>query len=152
VEISKRIDTAPPTRILAVLRIGEREVLKIARPAHPDYETDPEILKQRVVVETYRSSGPGGQRKNKTETAVRLKHLPSGITVIATEHRSQARNRELAFERLRDRLLKLNRRRKRRIPTSVPVSVLEGKKEEKKTLSAKKKLRRRVEKDSERWD
>ncbi len=50
-------------------------------------------LKKQVVIETYRSSGPGGQRKNKTETSVRLKHLPSGITVIATEHRSQAQNK-----------------------------------------------------------
>ena len=108
------------------------------------YDTDPEILKRRVVIETYRSSGPGGQRKNKTETAIRLKHLPSGITVIATEYRSQAQNRELAFERLRERLQKLNRPRKRRIPTSVPRGAVERKKEGKRILSSKKKLRRSV--------
>jgi protein subunit release factor B len=108
------------------------------------YDTDPEILKRQVVIETYRSSGPGGQRKNKTETAVRIKHLPSGITVIATEYRSQAQNRELAFERLRERLQKLNRPRKRRIPTSVPRGAVERKKEGKRILSSKKKLRRSV--------
>ncbi len=83
------------------------------------YSTDLEVLKHQVIVETYRSSGPGGQRKNKTETAVRLKHPLSGITVSATEHRSQALNFKLAFERLRERLIRLNRPKKRRIPTSV---------------------------------
>jgi ribosome-associated protein len=114
------------------------------------YNTDPEILKKEVIIETYRSSGPGGQRKNKTETSVRLTHLPSGITVIATEHRSQAQNRKLAFERLRERLLKLNRPRKRRIPTAVPLRIIERKKEEKKILSAKKRLRQKPQK--ERWE
>jgi protein subunit release factor A len=107
------------------------------------YDTDPAILKRQVVVETYRSSGPGGQRKNKTETAVRIKHLPSGITVIATEYRSQSQNRELAFERLRERLKKLNRPRKRRVPTSVPSGVMRRIREEKKRLSAKKRLRQK---------
>jgi len=105
------------------------------------YDTDPKVLGQHVVIETYKSSGPGGQRKNKTETAVRLTHLPSGITVIATEYRSQAHNRKLAFERLRERLLKLNRPRRRRISTSVPWSVIEKRKEEKKIRSKRKRLR-----------
>jgi protein subunit release factor A len=94
-------------------------------------------------VETFKSSGPGGQRKNKTETAVRLTHLPSGITVIATEYRSQVQNRKLAFERLRDRLVKLNRPRKHRIPTSIPLGAVERKKEEKKIRSVKKKMRQK---------
>lgn len=47
-----------------------------------------------------RSSGPGGQHVNKVSTAVTLKHLPSGLTVTAQDSRSQARNRELALERL----------------------------------------------------
>jgi protein subunit release factor A len=105
------------------------------------YDTDPKVLAKQVVVETYKSSGPGGQRKNKTETAVRLTHLPSGITVIATEYRSQTQNRQLAFERLRERLLKLNRPRRRRIPTSVPWSTIEKRKEEKKIRSKRKRLR-----------
>lgn len=116
------------------------------------YDTDPEILKRQVTIETYRSRGPGGQRKNKTETAVRLKHLPSGITVIATEHRSQAQNRQLAFERLRERLLKLNQPRRRRIPTSVPLGAIERKKEGKKILSGKKRLRQKPQKELEQWE
>ena len=99
---------------------------------HQKFETDPEILKKQVVIETYRSRGPGGQRKNKTETAVRLKHLLSGITVVATEQRTQSQNLKQAFERLRMRLLRLNRPRKRRIPTSTPVKAHERRIEEKK--------------------
>ena len=115
------------------------------------YDTNPEILKKEEIVETYRSSGPGGQRKNKTETAIRLRHLPSGITVNATEHRSQAQNRKLAFERLRDRLIRLNRPRRPRIPTSTPIKVVERKKEEKRIHSKKKQSRQKVAKESE-WD
>jgi protein subunit release factor A len=111
---------------------------------HYRFNTNPETLKKEVIIETYRSRGPGGQRKNKTETAVRLKHLPSGITVTATEHRSQAQNRKLAFERLQERLLKLNRRRKGRIPSSVPFWAIERKKEEKKLRSAQKRRRQKI--------
>ena len=114
---------------------------------HQKFDTNPEVLKKEVIIETYKSSGPGGQRKNKTETAIRLRHLPSGITVTATEHRSQAQNRNLAFQRLRKRLLKLNQPRKRRIPTSVPVGVIERKQEEKKIHSAKKRLRQNISKE-----
>ncbi len=108
------------------------------KPVGQTFETDLRRLRKEVLIETYKSSGPGGQRKNKTETAVRLTHLPSGITVIATEHRSQAQNRKLAFERLRERLLKLNRPRRRRIPTRIPLGAMERKKEEKRIHSVKK--------------
>ena len=119
------------------------------KPPVQQFDTDPKILKRQVILETYRSSGPGGQRKNKVETAVRLKHLPSGITVVATEHRSQAENRRLAFERLRRRLTKLNRPLKRRIPTSTPRTAIEKRMEEKRIRSKKKRLR---QKESEEWD
>ncbi len=117
--------------------------------AQPKFDTDPRALMKQVVVETYRSSGPGGQRKNKVETAVRLRHLPSGVTVVATEHRSQAENRRLAFERLRKRLMKLNRPVRRRIPTSMPKGAVEKRMKEKRIRSMKKHLR---QKDLEDWD
>jgi hypothetical protein len=61
-------------------------------------------------VDTYRASGPGGQKRNKTESAVRLRHRPSGLSVIAEESRSQAENRARALKRLREALaLRLRR-------------------------------------------
>ena len=122
------------------------------KPGQQKFDTDPKILKKQVIIETYRSSGPGGQRKNKVETAVRLKHLPSGLTVIATEHRSQAENRKLALERLRERLIKLNRPRKRRIPTSVSMKDIDKRIEEKKIRSKKKRLRQKSKKALEEWN
>ena len=52
-------------------------------------------------VETYRASGPGGQHRNRTESAVRLTHRPTGVVVSATERRSQHENRSRALARLR---------------------------------------------------
>jgi len=68
-------------------------------------------------VDTYRSSGPGGQKKNKTESSVRVRHRPSGLVRVATESRSQARNRETALERLWDALEARSRRPTPRVPT-----------------------------------
>ena len=116
----------------------------MAKTNHRKFNTDLETLKNQVMIETYRSRGPGGQRKNKTETAVRLIHLPSGIRVIATEYRSQAQNRNLAFQRLRECLLKLNRPRKKRVPTPVPLQAIEKRREEKKVRSAQKRLRQKL--------
>jgi len=63
------------------------------------------------------ASGPGGQHRNKTESGVRLTHRPTGVTVSATERRSQAQNRGEALERLRERLAELGVEPKLRRPT-----------------------------------
>ncbi|HVI93468.1 MAG TPA: peptide chain release factor-like protein [Anaeromyxobacter sp.] len=63
------------------------------------------------------AGGPGGQHRNKTESGVRLVHRPTGLTVTATERRSQAQNRASALERLRERLAPLAVRPKVRRPT-----------------------------------
>lgn len=57
-----------------------------------------------VRVDTYRDTGPGGQHRNKTESAVRLTHLPTGTVVTAAEERSQHQNRAVACDRLRTEL------------------------------------------------
>src|SRR5512145_2481342 len=62
--------------------------------------TEPQLLAQ-CDVDTYRASGPGGQKRNKTSSAVRLRHTPSGLIVIAEESRSQHENRAKALRRLR---------------------------------------------------
>ncbi|HKQ57061.1 MAG TPA: peptide chain release factor-like protein, partial [Candidatus Eisenbacteria bacterium] len=68
-------------------------------------------------VEPYKSSGPGGQKKNKTESSVRVRHRPTGIVRIATESRSQTRNRVTALERVYKALAARARRRTPRIAT-----------------------------------
>jgi hypothetical protein len=65
--------------------------------------SDAQLLAQ-CEVDTYRASGPGGQKRNKTSSAVRLRHLPSGLIVIAEESRSQHENRAKALRRLRQAL------------------------------------------------
>src|SRR5438874_7267591 len=65
--------------------------------------TDPQLLAQ-CEVDTYRASGPGGQKRNKTSSAVRLRHPPTGIIVIAEESRSQHENKAKALQRLRKAL------------------------------------------------
>jgi hypothetical protein len=65
--------------------------------------SDEQLLAQ-CEVDTYRASGPGGQKRNKTSSAVRLRHPPSGLIVIAEESRSQHENRARALRRLRQAL------------------------------------------------
>src|SRR5947209_17483010 len=65
--------------------------------------TDPQLLAQ-CAVDTYRASGPGGRKGNKTRSAVRIRHPPSGLIVIAEESRSQHENRARALRRLRQAL------------------------------------------------
>lgn len=74
-------------------------------------------LKHEVRVDRFRASGPGGQHVNKTESAVRLVHIPTGITVTASDTPSQARNLALAFTRLEERLARLRIRPKPRRAT-----------------------------------
>ncbi len=74
---------------------------------------DIKISPEEVKMETFRASGPGGQHMQKTSTAVRLIHLPTGITVSIQSQRSQFQNREIAFRILHSRLLEREMGRRR---------------------------------------
>src|SRR5438309_2302193 len=113
----------------------------------PPYTLDRDLLAREVEVQVFRASGPGGQHVNKTESALRLIHPPSGVVVIAQDSSSQHRNRETAFERLVERLRKLNYVKPKRVPTKPSRGAKKRRLEGKKQVGVKKQLRGRVRGD-----
>ncbi len=100
-----------------------------------------EIKETDIRIEFYRGSGPGGQHRNVTDSAVRIRHSPTGIVAQASESRSQAQNRAVAMARLKAALEKRERKAKKRIATKVPRRAVEKRLTEKKMTAQKKRLR-----------
>jgi protein subunit release factor B len=100
-----------------------------------------EIKENDLKIEFYRGSGPGGQHRNVTDSAVRIRHLPTGIVAQASENRSQSLNREMAMKRLAEALARRERRIKKRVPTKVPSGEKNKRLNEKKQRSRTKLLR-----------
>jgi len=113
----------------------------------PPYSLDREVLEREVVVEVFRASGPGGQHVNKTESALRLTHLPSGVVVTSQDSPSQHRNRETAFERLAERLKRLNHVPRKRVATRPTLASRKRRLATKKQTGEKKRTRGRVRGD-----
>lgn len=109
----------------------------------PTYPTDRDSLERDCEMEFFIAGGPGGQHRNKVETGVRLRHLPTGIVVTATERRSQSANREAAYERMAEKLAELQRVRKKRRPTRPTRASIESRIEKKRRRSERKESRRK---------
>src|SRR6185503_10862417 len=87
-------------------------------PQHPPpYAVDERSLARDTRVDIFTAGGPGGQHRNKTQNAVRLHHGPSGVVISATERRSLEANRQAAWERLVEKLKRLNLVPKKRTAT-----------------------------------
>jgi ribosome-associated protein len=106
---------------------------------------DDETLLAQSQVSVFIGSGPGGQHRNKTASAVRLVHPATGVSVTATERRSQAQNRSVALGRLRKALQQLTVVPKPRRPTRPSRAAKERRLQAKKHLGKRKAERRRPE-------
>ena len=113
----------------------------------PPYSLDRDILEREVEIEFFRASGPGGQHVNKTQSALRLTHWPSGAVVVAQDSPSQHRNRDIAFTRLIERLKRLNYVKPKRVATRPTLASRKRRVEGKKQVGEKKRTRSRVRGD-----
>jgi protein subunit release factor A len=111
-------------------------------------ETDDALLAQCRVT-AFRATGPGGQSVNTTDSAVRMVHLPTRVTVTCRRERSQYLNRRACLKRLRERLEALNTVEAPRIPTKEPRSVKRRVVDSKVQRGVVKRLRRPVPTDDE---
>jgi peptide chain release factor 1 len=100
-----RVQRVPVTESSGRIHTSTATVAVLSEITEAEFHLDPADLK----IETFRSSGPGGQNVQKVETAVRIIHLPTNVTVTCQSERSQFQNKERALSVLRSRLYEAQR-------------------------------------------
>ena len=102
-------------------------------------------LARECEIDAFHASGPGGQGVNTADSAVRMRHLPTGIVAVSSEQRSQLQNRERCLEKIHAELLRRSIPPKKRLHTRPTKASKERRLAEKRRISQNKRLRRRPE-------